>query len=129
MKKYDSEIIEEVLTSAMYGGIGYWACLDNDCESWDRWKRRADFIHGEDSGDIVTECIRILYAGGELEFFDTEDSGTRFDPLTLDKLIKGIESWEDLHGSIRKAIDDGAFDSYEADTIVQFALFGELVYG
>ena len=129
MKEYDKEIITEVMDMAMRGGIGYWACLDNDCESWEKWKRRADFTFGGESGDVVTDCLRILHIGGELEFFDAEDSGTRFEPLTMEKLVKGIESYEDLYGSIKREIDEGAFDSACADVVIQFALFGELVYG
>ena len=44
--------------------------------------------------------------------------------------MKGIEQFEEEEEvPLEAIIDRGAFDAEDADRIIQYALFGELVYG
>ena len=71
--------------------------------------------------------------GGTLELFDAEsdDKWT----LTRDMLLRGIKQWAEFGGDPCLAIlgngtlDTGEIDAEVADMIVQYALFGEVVYG
>lgn len=118
--------IENVIITALEGGIGYWAVLDNDTELFNTFYERnvgksfsdADFLT---TGEIAS---KIIVDNKEVVLFDTEDEDTKW-YLNLEKLKKGIEMF--MHHRSVNTLDN--IDSIDADMIIQFALFSELVYG
>lgn len=108
--------VESIVVNALEGGISYWAGLNNTGEGWE--ERPA----GTHSFDWVVE---LLLQGKEVEFYDVEDRDETW-KLTLQKLIKGFEL------NYKKRPWDNDLESGDAntyDSIVQYALFGEIVYG
>lgn len=105
--------VESIMVGGIEGGIGYWAGLDN--EDWERPK-------GE---PLSMWATKLLLDGKEVKFYDVEDDEERWS-LTLEKLVKGYalnaekRSWD-------SSLEDGDSDTYDA--IIQFALFGKIVYG
>ena len=95
------EILND-LASTAEGGIGYWA-LWQGSDSWSQF----DESDGKPFGDEFT--------------------------LDADLIAKGIEACSKVRPDIwhRFATDviDGSADIDACDTIVQFGVFGELVYG
>lgn len=123
-KELTEEDIENIMVTAMEGGISYWAGLNNSTEDWN------DQPEDEPNSTWAT---KLLIEGKSVEFYDIEESELDDDEsesekwsLTLEKLIKGYEQnykerpWDN-------DIDDG--DATTADCIVQYALFGKLVFG
>jgi len=115
---FDAEDIESIVTTALEGGIGYWACLDNDTY---------EFINLYEQDMNTSEiAAKILVDGGTLEFSGAEDNDEYFEPLTIDMLLQGIKL------AIQDHDWDGDMwnvDGIVADNIFQLALFGEIVYG
>lgn len=109
------EDIENIVVTALEGGIGYWASLDTVPE-WDA------IPEGLPMSQYATQ---LLLEGKTIGFTDTEDDDERWQ-LDLQKLLKGIglNMKERPHDA-----DLGNMDSTTADCIVQYALFGEVVYG
>lgn len=108
-----AEEIEDIMVSAIEGGIGYWAQLDNDDDSvWRETK-------GMPASQRATE---ILLAGGEIKFIDTESD--EICTLTLDKLFAGYVGYTEEYDF---GWDD--LDAEVADGIIQYAIFGEIQYG
>lgn len=105
--------IENIMVTALEGGIGYWARLIMDDMFADRPK-------GE---PLSMWCVKLLLTGIGLTFQDAEDDDERW-VLSLEKLVKGIQEYADLHDDF----DLEDFDADAADAIVQHALFGEVVY-
>lgn len=114
--------IQDIVIIALEGGIGYWACLDDT----------------DASGDKTTSewAADVLLTGGSLTFTDAEgdpdDPDTESWTLTLDKLLNGIKLYfeDGCHVKVEdNSIDTSDIDANDADCIVQFALFGEVVYG
>lgn len=110
-----SEDIDDIMIAALEGGITGW------CD-------RAEVI-GERLGKYASEQIS---RGGVLRLHDAEsyDSWT----LTRDKFIEGFKRWLEAGSSdtgvlIGDMVDTSAIDAECADAIIQFALFGELVFG
>lgn len=109
------EDIDDIMCSALEGGICYWAC-------------EAEVL-GAYFGTYASEQIA---RGGTLLIHDAE-SDDCWD-LTLEKFLEGVKLWYTT-GMAGNAIHaDGTLDTYDidgaaADTIVQLALFGELVFG
>ena len=125
---YDQDI-EDIMVTALEGGIGYWACLDNGDE-------RFELAPAEES--VAETCARILLDGGSVTLLDDEDHGTSW-ILTLDKLTGGITKFletsdgpnciECNYNEDGFEIDTCQIDADRADAIIQYALFGEIVYG
>ena len=106
------ETLENIVVTALEGGIGYWAVLDNTTKIWDKY----------DYCDLPCSqaAFELLYNGESLRFYDTEDE-TEVWHLTWKKLIKGVE----LFGGVKE--ED--IDATVADQIIQYALFGKIVFG
>lgn len=115
--------IRDIVIIALEGGIGYWACLDDTSAT-------------HDGTPISEQAADVLLTGGGLTFTDAEgdpdDPDTESWTLTLSKLLNGVKLYfeDGCHVEVENnAIDTGDIDANDADCIVQFALFGEVVYG
>ena len=110
------EDIDGIMSCALDGGITA------------MWCARVEVVGEKYLGEYASDQIS---RGGELRFYDRESSETWV--LNRAKLILGIEmavmkgygwSWFDENGKL----DIFNIDANEADTMVQFALFGEVVF-
>ena len=110
------EDIDDIMTTALEGGITYWC-------------RKAK-VEGEYLGEYASEQIA---RGGVLKLYPVDEDKTY--TLTLEKLLKGIEQamQEQYFPNYERwsvdGIDTCNVDADVADVIIQFALFGEIVYG
>lgn len=117
------EDVDDIMCGALEGGITYWC---------DEAK-----VVGEYLGEYGSEQIA---RGGKLrmhlrEPFDKND--TEYYELDLEKLKKGMELWvtepvgcdclEQIDG--KTIFDPCNADAIVCDAIIQYALFGEIVYG
>lgn len=108
--------IDDIMACALEGGIGYWAyTLDIDAE-----KMVSDM-----------ECEQIA-RDGVVMVYDFEDDKTY--ELTLEKFLTGFKLWVEKGLDHYNAVSSGEIDCCQidgscADSIVQLALFGEVVYG
>ena len=118
------EDIDDIMVSALEGGITHWANRAKVPED----KRVAEWGHEQ------------IARGGELHIRVVEpfdQNGTEWYVLTKEKFLKGLEIYlkepkysdclEFVDHELR--IDTCYVDADVADTIVQYALFGEIVYG
>lgn len=108
--------IDDIMCTALEGGITYWCCEAK--------------VIGKHFGEYASEQIS---RGGELKLYDAESDDVW--TLTRDKLLNGIKLWAEWGGDQCNAIQgNGTLDTSEidaeiADMIVQYALFGEVVFG
>jgi hypothetical protein len=107
----------DIITTAIEGGIGYWACLNNDKPEFD-----------EMNMPLSEKVAEILWRGGSVELFDTDydyDEADKWE-LTLDKVVKGLIKFMENDSRTFELND---LDALDCDKIIQYGLFGELVYG
>ena len=105
--------IDDIMVTALEGGINYWC-------------RRAKVV-GEYWGEAASDQIS---RGGSLILYDAESSDKW--ELTLEKFLNGVKLYfeQGCHVQVEdNAIEIGDIDAGDADCIVQFALFGEAVFG
>lgn len=113
-----TEDIDDIMVAALEGGINYWAGEAEVIEE----KRVADWGHEQ------------IARGGVLVIHDLEDHDEKWE-LTLEKFLKGFKLWiengGDEYGAVQKngRVDCGQIDAACADEIVQYGLFGEIVFG
>lgn len=108
------EDIDDIMSAALDGGITYWCC-------------KAEVV-GEYLGEYASEQIS---RGGTLRLYDIEDSTVS--ELTLDKLLNGLRLWIENERTFELTdagrLDVGHIDAIAADTIIQYALFNDVVFG
>ena len=122
--KITEEDIEDIIVTAIEGGIGYWCCLDNTGEEYE---------NAPEDEPVSITATKILLNGGKLKLIDEYDDNKRYE-MDIDDLIYGIETWKkygyDHYGAITADdIDCGNIDAECADGIIQCALFGDIQYG
>lgn len=110
--KLTQQDIDDIMASALEGGITYWC-------------RRAEVV-GEYLGEYASDQIS---RGGVLKLLDAESSDVW--ELTREKFLEGVKKYVE-HDTC--SVDGGRIDTCEidgdaADCIVQYALFGEVVFG
>lgn len=112
------EDLDDIMTSALEGGINYWC---NKVE-----------VMGGYLGEYASEQIS---RGGILRLYDFVEGN--WEELTREKLIKGLKKYimksatSDICEFINHEliIDSCLVDADVADAIVQYAVFGNIVYG
>lgn len=113
------EDIDDLMAAAMEGGINYWCSEVN-------------VVGGKYLGKFASDQIS---RGGELWFYDCEDES--YYGLTLEKLLNGIGLFlKETGGRGCLTFDNDHYeldmcnvDANIADSIIQYALFDEEVYG
>lgn len=114
--KLTQEDIDDIVCTALEGGINYWCC-------------EAEVV-GDYLGDYASDQIS---RGGKLKLYDAESDDVW--ELNLDNFLKGFKLWvEEGYDEYNAVQEDGTVDCCEidaacADEIVQFALFDEIVFG
>ena len=108
--------IDDIMCSALEGGITYWCC-------------RAEVV-----GDYLGEWAHEQIArGGTLLLHDAEEDEVY--ELTSTKLINGIRmaiengDYADYGWCTNGELDTCQIDADVADTIIQYALFDEIMFG
>jgi len=112
-----NNFVDDLMVCALEGGINHW-CYRADA--------KGDFFRFT---YFTSEC---LTRGGEILLYEDEEEDNEGNPLahtlTLKKFLKGLD---DYCANSNKTPDGLAedFDACDADNIVQYAIFGQVVYG
>ena len=104
-----AEQIENIIVTSLECQSTYWLGLDNTTPEWD---------DEPDELPASQYATQLILEGKTVTLYDIEDEDEVW-TLTLDKLLKGI--------SIALSNDEDIED--EADSVMQYALFGEIVFG
>ena len=119
---FTDEDMENIMVTALEGGIGYWACLDNEeteSPKWGDWSKQPK--------DMPTAIYawHILRDGGTLHFLDEEDESAEYF-LDLDSLLRGITIAIE-NGELDQGLD--SLDADVADHVIQYGIFGDVEFG
>lgn len=111
--------IESVIVTAFEGGSNYWMMLDR--ENKPEWEEKPK------DEPVSTWATKLLIEGKSIKLCDAEETEDDSDwILTLEKLLKGIQMNTEKR-PFDSNLDD--MDATTADCIVQYALFGRIVFG
>ena len=114
--------IDDIMSTALEGGITYWCCEAypygyNDGKQW------------PEGVDYTSQC---LSRGYDIALVDAEEDDENDIPveyiLTVSAMIRGIQMFCDIHHKHYNIIRED-YDASDADCMLQYALFGKLVYG
>lgn len=117
-----AENIDDIMVTALEGGINYW------CQKVE--------VVGDYLGEFASEQIS---RDGELKLYAYDEAFEKQNiySLTKDMLLKGLKVYISLDNTecLSKAhlgdygIDCGMIDANSADAIIQYALFGDILFG
>lgn len=109
--------IENIITISFKGGSNYWMGLDDSTDIW---------INQPENISTSQWATKLILEGKSIKLYNIEQSDDDSNwVLTLEKLLKGIE----LNAKCRSFdanLED--MDATTADCIIQYALFGKVVY-
>lgn len=108
---FDAELIDSVVVAALEGGINYWCSKATP--------KNGNFCGAEYGSGVLTR-------GGALILVEDED-GTKHE-LTLEKLIEGLKKAAKLRNKMVDVFLE-EHDAVDADLVIQYAIFGEVIYG
>ena len=118
MYKLPENFYEDILVTALEGGSNYW--ID--------YIKAANPPKPREMATSIWVSYRLN--DGKTVFINAD--GVQYG-LTKPKLTKGIKLWVKNHPKqvhlVDGELDAGSIDAGDADAILQYALFGELVYG
>ena len=125
----EKEDLIDILDTAVEGGIGYWACLDNTTPEWILARKelkeagRSNWTYGE-------VMYQVLIDGNKIKFEDAEDYDDDGNPIIYELDKTGFEN------GIKMTIADKRWtgDPYDvdaevADCIIQYGCFDDIVFG
>jgi hypothetical protein len=113
------EIVDALMDAAFYDGIGHWA----EIEDFDA----LDDPYDEDGEQLAVS--QMISRGATVTLVEhTDDDEPEVWTLTLKKVIEGIKLHAKESGQTPFAMMDEG-DASDGDAVVQYALFGEIVYG
>lgn len=122
--KLTEEDINDILSACFYGGCSYWACIDNTTEDWKLAKRKL-CEDGNDDPTIEDIMVWLLCNGYAVNLIDEEDN--RYYEFNLWAFLDGIS--RTISKGYWNGDDIGDIDGEVGDVIIQYTVFGELVYG
>lgn len=123
--------MDDILTTALEGGIGYWARLMSDDPDWIKAEEQLKAKGVELYWSTV--ALQVLLNGDSIKMMDAEEAPDSPDlviwTLDMKKFKHGCALFEQERGSITGMLEDGSFDAVEADCLIQYGVFGEVQFG
>lgn len=122
--KFTEEDLKDILCSCFEGGCSYWCCIDNTISEWDEAANELH-LHGNTEPTIEDIMLQIMIDNKAVRLIDEEDDVVLF--MTLNSFLKGIEL--SIAEGFWSGEDTIVVDGVVGDAIIQYAVFGEQVYG
>jgi hypothetical protein len=123
----DDQLLEDVLVTAFEGGSNYWI---KDVIGYNPIN-----VRRQDDTPYSIWLSEAINNGGHIKIYpDDEDKSY---VLSKEKFVFGLKLWIVTHPDSytlvtengKHTIDAGDIDADDADAILQYALFGKVVYG
>lgn len=126
-KDIDYQLFEDILVTALEGGVGYWAIIDTD-EFYDKLPK-------ETKGEPLS--VRIAKEvwntpDFSINVYDIESDEEDLDllgALSYANVERGFELLAKDYPEDWDAIMEESYDAFNADTWFQLACLGEVVFG
>ncbi len=127
----DMDMVEYNIITALYGGINYWAGLDEQ-EKWKYPEGHEPRKKGEDGETQDVYIARLILEGGAVKFFDindeeNEEANEWF--LDLNKMVMGFILMMQKSPSHFADLLAENGDATTSDVYIQYCLLGDIVYG
>lgn len=122
--KITTEDIVDYVLSCEAGGFDYWGELCSDEKDYEAARQRVTEREKTDIKPCYEDVLaEILEGGGKLTVYDREEDKD-YD-LTMEKLLNGWKKYIEEY----TAYDFDEYDAISADCIMQYAIFGDVIYG
>ena len=118
--KPSNQFIEDIIVTMLEGGSNYWISY-------------VDATPPKQKGVPTSIWVaNIVNRGGIVYVYPTECNNKKY-ALTKPKLLSGIQKFVENHpkrvSKDGSKLDGGSFDANDADCILQYSIFGKVVFG
>lgn len=126
----DEEDLSTLLANACADVCGFSGAKEKDRKSYNAAKKQL-IAEGAILPCVEDIWARMLLNGGSMEFTDPEDG--REIEVNIHDIAKAVIDYgnshvaSDLGPSLKAIAEDGDF--YDADAVIQFAMYGNVIYG
>lgn len=120
--KLTEEDLSDILCSCFEGGCNYWCCIDNTTDEWIDAKEQL-CTQGNCQPVIEDIMVYMLTHDMPIRLIDEEDNIGLY--MTMNAFLIGIKMA--IGNGFCDCVDD--IDALAGDAIIQYAVFGEQVYG
>jgi len=121
---FTSEEISDLIVGALEGGINYWC--GKVILVKDRFDKIFKGVKPEDQ-EKVQYASDLIGLGGELILVDIDEPEERW-VLTKEEVLEGIKMYCEENDITEEELMDN-YDADSCDQIIQYGLFGEIVFG
>jgi hypothetical protein len=122
MTKLTQEQLTDFMVTVWEGGSNYWFELS---------EKEVEMIISSTNGGVfqsfAERLAEALWDGNSITVVDAEDPDEVLGELTLEKINKAMNMAE-CSDEVECFLDE-SYDIWTTDNIIQFAMFGEIVYG
>lgn len=137
--KLNDQVVEDILCTALEGYMmSCWAIVDNTTDDWKKAKK--ELKDNNQEAYFSTICAKVMENGDNILIEDAEgegyesiyhEEGTSLNPWVLNKerFIKGIQLYTKHRGNVVDKVENGDFDDVEADCLIQYSVFGDVIFG
>lgn len=117
------EKIAELFSTAFYGGVNYWCCDINYSIPEEIRDQNLSYE------DALAKSL-FTYTDFYFEIFDDEDEYLENGHIiTLDRIKKGLHKMAIECPELMSSFLEDGFDAQIADSVFQYIVFGEIIYG
>ena len=123
--KITTQDITDYVLCCEAGGFDYWGELCSADEDYEAARKRLEEKSKPDFKPCYEDVLaEILEGGGKLTVYDREEDKEY--ELTTEKILEGWKKYAENYDS---ADDFDEYDGESADCILQYAIFGDVIYG
>ena len=123
--KLTEEDISDILCSCFEGGCSYWACLDNSEISWEI--ARVNLYKNGNTDPTLEDVMTWILCNNRNIFIEDEEDDCERYSFDISDFLDGISMA--IKDGFWDGDDIGDIDGWVGDSIIQYAVFGEQVYG
>ena len=124
---FTHEFLMDILCTASYGSFWFECSVHKDTP-YEVYKTAKENFECRE--DIWTDC---LLNGGYIDICDVEECDGETDDreykIGLDDIVKGFEIVMLKYPQLYANIMEETYDIYDADAVIQCAVFGDIIYG
>ncbi len=128
--RVDYQTLDDIVVTALEGGIGWWACLDNTGPEWDDEPEK--MATSEYAALLIANGKKLKFSDATGELEENEEPKCPWE-VDADTIINGIGLYLESEGGTN-ILTDGKLNSMKIDAdvasdIFQFGIFGDCVFG
>lgn len=120
------EVLEDIFVTALEGGSNYWYFLSEKAV-----KKIRKAVPKSEDPYLSTAILKAIEKGVEIPINDAEDEEWEIGTLSIKSIQDGLQklSESSQRWALERHMNEDRMDADSADVVLQYMIFGEVIYG